>query len=146
MGASSAQIDQEIKDTRSDLDQKLAVLEQRAASGARLYGRVAAGVAVGVLVVAIGVIIYRRRRQRVKVNHLHEVLFQAVRDMPEELTSRLKRKLPIKVVVTDEAHEESAPNAWVGFAQKIALTVVGSAAGAVASRMRGTPPHATASE
>jgi hypothetical protein len=146
MGASSAQIDQEIKEARSELDQKLAVLEQRVASDARVYGRVAAGVAVGVLAVAIGVIIYRRRGQRVKVKQLHKVLFEAMSDLPEEVTSRLKRKLPIKVVVGDETHEESALNAWVSFAQKIALTVVGSAAGAIASRMRGTPPDATASE
>jgi len=35
MGASSAEIDQEIKDTRRELDEKLGILERRAASGAR---------------------------------------------------------------------------------------------------------------
>ena len=45
MGASSAEIDQEIKDTRGELDKNLEVLERRAARGARVYGLVAAGVA-----------------------------------------------------------------------------------------------------
>jgi hypothetical protein len=128
MGASSAEIDQEIRETRSELEQKLGVLEQRAVSGARLYGRVAAGVAVGVIAVAIGVIVYRRRRDRALFNRLHHALFETVRDLPEEVASKLKQKLPIKVVVTDRAHEESTPNAWGNLAQKIAPTVVGSVA------------------
>ncbi|HEY8634454.1 MAG TPA: hypothetical protein VIO34_05785 [Candidatus Dormibacteraeota bacterium] len=145
MGASSAQIDQEIKDTRRELDEKLAILERRAASGARVYGRVAAVVAVGVVAVVLGVVIYRRRRDRKMVRQLHEALID-IRNLPADVISRLKDKLPIKVVVTDRAHDESAPNAWVSLAQKIAPTVVGSAAGAVASRMRGTPPDTLASE
>ena len=145
MGASSAQIDQEIKDTRRELDEKLGILERRAASGARVYGRVAAVVAVGVVVVVLGVVIYRRRRDRKMVRQLHEALID-IRNLSADVISRLKDKLPIKVVVTDRAHDESAPNAWVSLAQKIAPTVVGSAAGAVASRMRGTPPDTLASE
>ena len=145
MGASSAEIDQEIKDTRRELDEKLGILERRAASGARVYGRVAAVVAVGVVVVVLGVVIYRRRRDRKMVRQLHEALID-IRNLPADVISRLKDKLPIKVVVTDRAHDESAPNAWVSLAQKIAPTVVGSAAGAVASRMRGTPPDTLASE
>ena len=145
MGASSAQIDQEIKDTRRELDEKLGILERRAASGARVYGRVAAVVAVGVVAVVLGVVIYRRRRDRKMVRQLHEALID-IRNLPADVISRLKDKLPIKVVVTDRAHDESAPNAWVSLAQKIAPTVVGSAAGAVASRMRGTPPDTLASE
>lgn len=145
MGASSAEIDQEIKDTRRELDEKLAILERRAASGARVYGRVAAVVAVGVVAVVLGVVIYRRRRDRKMVRQLHEALID-IRNLPADVISRLKDKLPIKVVVTDRAHDESAPNAWVSLAQKIAPTVVGSAAGAVASRMRGTPPDTLASE
>ena len=145
MGASSAEIDQEIRDTRNELDAKLVILERRAASGARVYGRVAAGVAVGVLAVVVGVVIYRRRRDRKVVNRLHDALNQA-RDLPAGLVARLKERLPIKVVVTDRAHDDSTPNAWVSLAQKVAPTVVGSAVGVVASRMRGTPSDAAASE
>jgi hypothetical protein len=146
MGASSAEIDQEIRDTRNELDRKLAVLEQRAASGARRYGRIAAGVAVGIVAVGIGVVIYRRRRERALVKQLHEVLFETIRDLPHEVASRLKNKLPIKVVVADKAHDESTSNPWMSLAHKIAPTVVGSAAGAVVARMRGTPPDSTPTE
>ena len=110
-----------------------------------MYGRVAAVVAVGVVAVVLGVVIYRRRRDRKMVRQLHEALID-IRNLPADVISRLKDKLPIEVVVTDRAHDESAPNAWVSLAQKIAPTVVGSAAGAVASRMRGTPPDTLASE
>ena len=146
MGASSAEIDQEIRETRSELDDKISVLERRAKSSARVYGKVAAGVAAGVLVVAIGAIVYRRRRDRALVRRLHKVLFETVRDLPQEVTSRLKEKLPIKVVVTDKAHDESSPNPWMSIAQKVAPTIVGSAAGAIAARMRGAPPDTAASQ
>ena len=143
MGASSAEIDQEIRQTRGELDQTFGVLERRAATGARRYGRIAAGVAVGVAAIVVGVVVYRRRRQKNVVKQLHSVLFDSVRDLPEEVTSRLKKKLPIKVVITDRAHEEGAGNSWVGLAGKIAPTLVGSAAGAVMSRLRATPSDAT---
>ena len=143
MGASSAEIDQEIRDTRNELDHKLAVLERRATSGARKYGRYAAVAAVGVLAVGIGAVIYRRRRDRAVVKQLHRVLFETIRDLPQEVTSRLKESLPIKVVVSDKAHSDSTPNPWMSLAQTIAPTIVGSAAGAVVARMRGAPPEAT---
>ena len=146
MGASSAEIDKEIRETREALDQKLAILERRAASGARTYGRIAAVVAVGVLAVAVGVVVYRRRRRRVTVQQLHKSLFKAVRDLPDEAKARLKAKLPIKIVITDKDHEEGTSNPWANLAQKIAPTVVGSATGAILARMRGTPPDSTASE
>jgi hypothetical protein len=136
MGASSAEIDQEIRETRRELDQKLEVLERRAASGARTYGRIAAGVAAGVIVVAVGVVLYRRRRKRAVVKQLHQVLFQKVRDLPDDVTSRLRRRLPIKIVVTDKAHEESGSKAWAGIAEKVAPTVIGSATGALLARFR----------
>jgi hypothetical protein len=148
MGASSDQIDQQIRETRSELDEKLTVLELRAKSSARRYGRVAAGVAVGVLAVAVGAMAYRRYRRRTVVKQLHDVLIQSiesVREMPDGLASRLKRRIPIKVVVTDRARAESTPNPWTNIAGKIAPAVVGSAAGAVVSRvMRGTPPDDSA--
>ena len=146
MGASSAEIDQEIRDTRNELDHKLAVLERRATSGARKYGRYAAVAAVGILAVGIGAVIYRRRRDRAVVKQLHRVVFETIRDLPQEVTSRLKESLPIKVVVSDKAHSESTPNPWTGLAHTIVSTIVGSAAGAVVARMRGAPPEATSTE
>ena len=146
MGASSAEIDQEIKDTRGELDQTLGVLERRAATGARRYGRIAAGVAVGLAAVVVGVVVYRRTRQKHAVRQLHRVLFESVRDLPDEVSSRLKKKLPIKVTITDRADDESAGNAWTELAGKIAPTLVGSATGAVMSRLRGTSSDATTTD
>jgi hypothetical protein len=135
MGTSSDEIDREIRETRSQLDQDLGILEQRAASGARRYGRIAAGVGVGVAAVVIGAFVYRRYRRRAVVKQLREVLLQSLRDLPDEVTSRLKDRLPIKVVVTDHANEESTPSAWASIARKVAPAVAGSAAGAVVSRV-----------
>jgi hypothetical protein len=146
MGASSAEIDQEIRDTRSELDQTLGVLERRAASGARTYGRVAAAVAAGLLAVVVGVVVYRRRRQKNVARQLHRVLFESVRDLPEEVTSKLRKRLPIKIVITDRAEEDSAGNVWTGLAGKIAPSVVGSATGAVMSRLRRSPTDHAATE
>jgi hypothetical protein len=146
MGASSAEIDQEIAATRSELDQTLGVLEQRAASRARMLGRVAAGAAVGVAAVALGVVIYRRRRHRNAVRQVHHALLESVRDMPDQVTSRLKKRLPIKVVITDRADEERGPGALTSIAGKIAPTIVGSAAGAIMSRLRGSPADEIRSE
>jgi hypothetical protein len=146
MGASSAEIDQEIREARGELDQTLQVLERRAARGARVYGRIAAGVAVGVAVVVVGVVVYRRRRQKKVVNQLHRVLSD-VRDLPGGLTSKLRKKLPIKVVIAnrdDDAGEGG--NAWTAMAGKIAPTLVGSATGAVMARLRGTRQEVATAE
>ena len=58
----------------------------------------------------------------------------------------MKKKLPLKVVITDRADQESAGNAWAGLAGKIANTLVGSATADVMSRLRGTPSDATTTE
>jgi hypothetical protein len=146
MGASSAEINQEIRDARGELDETLQVLERRAARGARVYGRIAAGVAVGVAVVVLGVVVYRRRRQKRVVNQLHRVLSD-VRDLPDELTSRLKRKLPFKVVIANRDDDAGdGGNAWTAIASKVAPTLVGSATGAVMARLRGTPHEVAAAE
>jgi hypothetical protein len=142
MGASSDEIDREIRETRNRLDAELVVLEQRAALGARRVGRVAAGVGVGLLAVAIAVIAYRRSRKGTRVQQLRNAFLESLRDLPDDVASRLKDRLPIKVVVTDKAHEESATGTWAGIARKVAPTVIGSATGAIASRVaRGAPPR-----
>jgi hypothetical protein len=146
MGSSSAEIDQEIRDARGELDQTLQVLERRAARGARVYGRVAAGVAVGVAVVVVGVVVYRRRRQKKTVIQLRRVLSD-VRDLPDELTSRLRKKLPIKVVIANrDDNAADGGNAWTAIASKVAPTLVGSATGAVMARLRRTPHEVATAE
>jgi hypothetical protein len=146
MGASSAEIDEEIKEARGELGKTLGVLESRAARGARVYGRVVAGAVLGAAVVVAGVIIYRRRQQKKLGKRLHQVLFESVRELPEEMTSKLKKRLPIKVVITDQADDGGEGSAWNGIAAKIAPTLVGSATGAVMARLRRTPDEATPAE
>lgn len=146
MGSSSAEIDQEIRDARGELDQTLEVLERRAARGVRVYGRVAAGVAVGVAAVVVGVVVYRRRRQKKVVTQLHRVLSD-VRDLPDEVTSRLRKKLPIKVVIANRDDTAGdGGNAWTSIASKVAPTLVGSATGAVMARLRGAPHEVATAE
>jgi len=51
------------------------------------------------------------------------VLFESVRELPEEMASKLKKRLPIKVVITDrddDGGEGSEGSAWNGIAAKIA--------------------------
>lgn len=146
MGASSAEIDQEIKEARGELGETLGVLERRAARGARVYGRVAAGVLVGAAVVVVGVMVYRRRQQKNVIKRLHHVLVESVRDLPKEVSSELKKRLPIKVLITDQDDAGGEGSAWDGIAAKIAPTLVGSATGAVMARLRRTPDEAVAAE
>ena len=142
MGASSAEIDQEIRATREELDETLGVLERRASTSARRYARVAAGVAVAAGAVIVGVIVYRRRQHKNAVMHL----FESVRDIPDDVTSTLKKKLPIKVTIGDRDDDGAAPSAWTSIAGKVGPSLVGSATGAVIARLRGTPDEASAAE
>ena len=128
MGASSTEIDQEIKEARGELDRQLTVLERRAASGFRKYGLMAAGLAAGVLAVAAGVVLYRRRR-RTPVTRLHGMV-RSARRLPE----RVRERLPIKVVVMNRAREERSPGTLASIAQKVAPAVAGSATCAVLAR------------
>jgi hypothetical protein len=142
MGASSAEIDQEIRATREELEETLGVLERRASTSARLYARVAAGVAVAAAAVVVGVIVYRRRRRK----NVFKNAFDSVRDLPDNVTSSLKKKLPIKVTISDRDDEGGAGNPWSGIAGKIGPSLVGSATGAVMARLRGTADEASPAE
>jgi hypothetical protein len=146
MGASSAEIDQEIKDTRGELDKNLEVLERRAARGARVYGLAAAGIALGVGAVVVGVLVYRRRRKKSVAKQLHHVFFDSLRELPESVKSKLKKNLPVTVVIGEQAGETDGGNPWSAIAAKVGPTLVGSATGAVMARLRGTPAEGVAAE
>lgn len=128
MGDSSAEIEQDIRETRDELDRQLNVLERRAVSGARKYGLMAAGIAVGVLAVAAGVVLYRRSR-RTPVTRL-QTMVRSARRLPE----KARERLPIRVVVMDRTRDERAPGTLAGIAQKVAPAVAGSATGAILAR------------
>lgn len=146
MGASSAEIGQAIRATRGELDETLGVLEQRAARRVRSYGKVAAGLAVGLAAVIVGVVVYRRHTQKSVAMQVHRMLFDSIRDLPEDVKNKVKTKLPITVVIGERADESGAANPWSAIAAKVGPTLVGSAAGAVMARLRGTPDGAVPAE
>jgi hypothetical protein len=146
MGASSAEIDQEIRATRGELDETLGVLEQRAARRVRRYAKVAAGLAVGVAVIVAGVVVYRRRKQKSVAKQVDRALFESIRDLPEGLRNKLRKKLPITVVIGERADETGPANPWTAIAAKVGPSLVGSAAGAVMTRLRRAPGEGLAAE
>jgi hypothetical protein len=109
MGASTDEIDRQINETRDHIDQNLGVLEKRAASNAMRYGRIAAAVLGVVSAAAVGVLIYRRMNRPSRREQLQSMVIEAMRnlpdslrDLPDEVTSRLKKPLPtVKVVAYD---------------------------------------------
>jgi hypothetical protein len=146
MGASEDEIDRQIKETRQHIEDNLDVLEQRATSNAVRYGKIAA-VVVGVAVMAgAGVLIYRRINRPTRREQLRSMLIEALkdlpdalRDLPEDVASKVKRQLPsIKIVVNgeDEARE---PGTLESIVRRVAPALVGTASSAVIGRFRRTP-------
>ena len=149
MGASADEIDRQINETREHIDQNLGVLEKRAASNAMRYGRLAAIVLGVVTVAGAGVLIYRRMNRPSKREHLQSMLLEALRDLPgslrdlpDEVTARLKTPLPsIKVVVNGD-EDVRQPGKIEGFVRKVAPAVAGTASTALIERL--TRPADTA--
>jgi len=152
MGASADEIDRQISETRDHIDQNLGVLEKRAASNAMRYGRIAAVVLGVVTVAGVGVLVYRRmnrpsRREQLQgmVLEVLKDLLDSLRDLPDEVTSRLKKPLPsVKVVVNgEEAGQE--PGMLESVVRKVAPAVVGTASTALIERFtRSSEPERSA--
>ena len=141
MGASTDEIDRQINETRDHIDQNLGVLEKRAASKAMRYGRIAAVVLGVVSAAGVGVLIYRRMNRPSRREQLQSMLIEALRDLPDslrelpdEVTSRLKRPLPsIKVVVNREGEIREA-GTLERVVRRVAPAVVGTASTALIER------------
>jgi hypothetical protein len=142
MGAAADEIDRQIKETREHMDKNLGTLERRAASNAVRYGRIAA-VALGVVAVAgTGVLIYRWRHRPSRTEQVRSMMLEilkdlpdSLRDLPGEVTARLKRPLPsIKVVVNGE-EEEREPGKFEGIVRKVTPALVTTASGALIERI-----------
>jgi hypothetical protein len=141
MGAAADEIDRQIKETRDHMDENLGVLEQRAASKARRYGRVVAVVIGAAALAGAGVLIYRRINQPSRREQLHRMLVEAlkdlpdsVRDLPDAVTTRLRNSLPsVKVVVNGEDPARE-PGTLEGIVRKVAPAVAGSASTALIGR------------
>jgi hypothetical protein len=141
MGAAADEIDRQIKETREHIDANLGTLERRAATKATRYGRIAA-VVLGMAVVAgSGVLIYRRLRHPSRTEQLRSTVLQVLKDLPDslrdlpgEVSTRLKRPLPsIKVEVNGEG-DSRRPGTLEGIVRKIAPAVVTTASSALIDR------------
>jgi len=152
MGASADEIDRQISETRDHIDQNLGVLEKRAASNAMRFGRIAAVVLGVVTVAGAGVLIYRRMNRPSRREQLQSMVLDvlkdvpdSLRDLPDEVTSRLKKPLPsVKVVINgEEAGKE--PGTLESVVRKVAPAVVGSASTALIERFtRSSEPQRSA--
>ena len=156
MGASADEIDRQIKETREHIDENLGVLEKRAASNAVRYGKIAA-VIVGVVAVAgAGVLVYRRMNRPTRTERLRSIVIEAlkdlpgsIRDLPDDVSARLKKPFPsIKVLVNDEASEK--PGTMERVVRRVAPAVIGTASSALIERFTrpsdsgDAPPRTTA--
>jgi hypothetical protein len=148
MGAKTDEIDRQIEKTRDHIDENLGVLEQRAATNALRYGRIAA-VVLGVLTLTgAGVLIYRRISRPSRKEQLQSMLIEALRDLPDmlrglpdEVTTRLKKPLPSVKVVVNGGDAAGEPGTLESIARKVAPSIVGTASSALIGRF--TRPHDT---
>jgi hypothetical protein len=141
MGASADEIDRQINETRDHIDENLGVLERRAATSAMRYGRLAAVVLGVVALAGAGVLVYRRIYRPSRRAQLQGMLIEALkdlpdtlRDLPDEVTARLKKPLPsIKVVVHGKG-EAKEPGTVESIVRKVAPALVTTASGALIDR------------
>jgi hypothetical protein len=137
MGASANEIERQIEETRNRMDQNLGVLEDRAASSAVRYGRIAA-VAVGALaVLGAGFLVYRRIRKPTLKRRLTDgfdrVSVDSLRDLVGEMRSRLKKPLPSVTLTVNERSAE--PRTVESIVRKVAPAIVGTASTVLLERV-----------
>ena len=140
MGASAHEIEQQIKETRERMDENLGTLEDRATSGARRYGKIAAVVVVAAAVAGAGFLIWRRTRRPTTLrDRLDRLSLRSLRDLSDEVTARLKKPLPsVKVTVTP-ANEAAEPGMVKSIVRRVAPAVVGTAATGLLRRVSAPP-------
>jgi cobalamin biosynthesis protein CobT len=134
MGASANEIDRQIKETRDRMDENLGVLEERASSNAMRYGKVAA-VVLGVIAAGgAAIVLYRRHRRPSMKNRLRAMSVESLRDLADEMATRLKRPLPsVRLTVNDQSAEE--PGMFESIVRKVAPAIVGTASTAVMEKV-----------
>jgi len=134
MGASTREIERQIKETRERMDDNLNDLEGRAASSAVRYGRVAAIVVAAIAIGGAGFLIYRRMHRPTLKDRLDGLSIESLRELAEELSGRLKERLPsVTVTVNDKSPRE--PGTVESIVRKIAPALVGTASTALLERV-----------
>jgi len=132
MGAPTDEIGRQIAETREHVDENLTILEKRAAANARRVAIiVAAGVAAGLVVGGGAFLIYRHMRKPGMSERLHDMIPDALTDLPETIRTRFKGR-PVKVVISSGEDRESV---WESIARKVAPAVATTMVGAVTARI-----------
>ncbi|TMG27834.1 MAG: hypothetical protein E6H97_06145 [Chloroflexi bacterium] len=132
MGAPTDEIGRQIAETRDHVDENLTILEKRAAANARRVAIiVAAGVAAGLVVGGGAFLIYRHVRKPGMSERLHDMIPDALTDLPETIRTRFKGR-PVKVVISSGEDRESV---WESIARKVAPAVATTMVGAVTARI-----------
>lgn len=143
MGASTNEIDRQIRETRDRMDENLGELEERATSNAVRYGKIAA-VAVGVVVAGgIAFVLYRRFRKPTLKDRLQGVSVESLRDLAGDMADRLKKPLPsLTLTVNDRRAQE--PGMLESMARKVTPAIVGSASSALIEKVARSSDRARA--
>ena len=132
MRALTDEIGRQIAETRDHVDENLTILEKRAAANARRVAIiVAAGVAAGLVVGGGAFLIYRHMRKPGMSERLHDMIPDALTDLPETIRTRFKGR-PVKVVISSGEDRESV---WESIARKVAPAVATTMVGAVTARI-----------
>ncbi|TMF37701.1 MAG: hypothetical protein E6I27_08725 [Chloroflexi bacterium] len=138
MGASAREIERQIKETRERMDSNLTQLEGRAATNAVRYGRIAA-IGLGVLALAgVAFFIYRRTHRPTLRDRLDDLSVDNLRSLADELSVRLREKLPSVTVRVNEKTEHE-PGTVEGILRKVAPALVGAAGSALIERVVSAP-------
>lgn len=142
MGASAREIEQQIKEMRERMDQNLSVLEDRAASSAVRYGKIAV-IVVGAAAIAVaGALIYRRLQRRTLKARLQALSPETLRELADELTSRMKKPLPtVRVTVSEKSEKTGALQSIV---RRVAPALVATASTSLVKRIVARRPASQA--
>lgn len=137
MGASAREIEQEIKATRDRMDENLGVLEGRAASSAKRYGKIAAVVVAVAAVSAGGYLIWRKTRRPTLKHRLDRLSPESLHELAEEVMARLKKPMPsVKVTINDQ---NGRPGTLESIFRKVAPAIASTAATGLLRRVTAPP-------
>lgn len=137
MGASTDQIDRQIKETRERMDENIGTLEERAAANAMRYGRIAAIVVAAVLAAGGAIFVYRRLRKPTFKDRLRSVSPRALRGRARELGSRLRRVRKEMPTVTLTVTDADEPGTVERIVRKVTPALIGTASTAVIEKVSG---------
>src|SRR5438046_124469 len=125
MGASAREIEGQIKETRERMDNNLNELEDRAASNAVRYGRIAA-IVVGVVAIGgAGFLLYRRMHRPTLKDRLDDLSIENLRELAEAVSGRLKGQLP-SVTVKVNGPTPREPGTIESIVRRVAPAMLGT--------------------